>query len=162
MHGGQWMMTSGKGGTVPRLSRVTGWVSLSKCGAPSFTDWFIYLSPFHHHHLYQQQGWYFYPHLPDWNFFFLLVVLAPPASPTAYESSQTRGQIVSCSCQPMPEPPQCRIQAMSVTMAWSNPGSLTHWARPGIKLMSSWMLIRFITAEPQQELLTLNFLNTGF
>ena len=28
-------------------------------------------------------------------------------------------------------------------------GSLTHWAGSGIELTSSWMLIRFITAEPQ-------------
>ena len=31
--------------------------------------------------------------------------------------------------------------------------SLTHWSRPGIKAMSSWMLVRFVTAELQQELL---------
>ena len=39
--------------------------------------------------------------------------------------------------------------------AHSNATSLTHWARPGIKPASSWILVRFITAEPQQELLLL-------
>ena len=29
---------------------------------------------------------------------------------------------------------------------------LTQWVRPGIKLASSWILVRFITAEPQWEL----------
>ena len=31
--------------------------------------------------------------------------------------------------------------------------SLTPQARPGVKPASSWILVRFITAEPQQELL---------
>ena len=34
----------------------------------------------------------------------------------------------------------------------SNARSLTHWARSGIKPASSWMLVRFITTEPQWEL----------
>uniref|UniRef100_A0A4X1SWR6 Uncharacterized protein n=1 Tax=Sus scrofa TaxID=9823 RepID=A0A4X1SWR6_PIG len=34
----------------------------------------------------------------------------------------------------------------------SNPRSLTHGARPGIKPASSWVLIKFITPEPQREL----------
>ena len=31
-------------------------------------------------------------------------------------------------------------------------GSLTHRARPGIKPVSSWILVRFISAEPPWEL----------
>ena len=31
-------------------------------------------------------------------------------------------------------------------------GSLTHQARPGIELASSWILVGFVTAEPQWEL----------
>ena len=43
------------------------------------------------------------------------------------------------------QPQQQGIWAMSVTYttAHSNSGSLTHWARPGIKLESSWILVRF-------------------
>ena len=41
---------------------------------------------------------------------------------------------------------------MTYTTAQGNPGSLTHWARQGIKPMSSWILAGFITIEPQQEL----------
>ena len=37
--------------------------------------------------------------------------------------------------------------------AHSNMGSLTHGARPGIEPITSWFLVRFISAEPQQELL---------
>ena len=33
-----------------------------------------------------------------------------------------------------------------------NAGSLTHWARPGIQLASSWVLVVFFTAEPRREL----------
>ena len=33
-----------------------------------------------------------------------------------------------------------------------NAGYLTYWARPGIKPTSSWILLRFVTAEPWLEL----------
>ena len=48
------------------------------------------------------------------------------------------------------------------TTSHGNTRSLTPWARPEIKPASSWILIRFITTEPQQELLgesSLNFLS---
>ena len=35
--------------------------------------------------------------------------------------------------------------------AHGNAGSLIHWATPGIKPGSSWVLVRFITSEPRQE-----------
>ena len=61
----------------------------------------------------------------------------------------------SCSCWPTPQPRQCRIWARSVTYttARGNTGSLTHWVGPGSKPTSSWMLVRFISAEPWRELL---------
>ena len=40
------------------------------------------------------------------------------------------------------------------TTAHSNTGSLTQWTRPGIELASSWILVRFVSTEPRQELLT--------
>ena len=54
-----------------------------------------------------------------------------------------------------PQPQQLRIQAMSATYtkAHSSTGSLTHRARPGIEPTSSWILVEFITPEPQWELL---------
>ena len=54
--------------------------------------------------------------------------------PMAYGSSQA----ASCGCRPQPQP-----------CTWS----LTHGSRPRIEPPSSWILVRFITAEPQQELL---------
>ena len=51
----------------------------------------------------------------------------------------------------MPQPQQCQIWAESetYTTAHHNAGSLTHWARPGIKPASLWLLVGLITAEPQ-------------
>ena len=39
---------------------------------------------------------------------------------------------------------------------------LTHLVRPGIKHASSWMLVRFVSAEPQQELPDFNVLLQHF
>ena len=48
----------------------------------------------------------------------------------------------SFNCQPTPQPQQCGIQA---TSAQGNPaGSLTRWARLGIELASSWILVGFV------------------
>ena len=46
---------------------------------------------------------------------------------------------------------------MTYTTDNSNARSLTHWAGSGIKPTSSWILVEFVTAEPQQE-----FLNSLF
>ena len=53
--------------------------------------------------------------------------------------------------QPQPQPQQCQTQAY--TTAHSNTRSLKHWARPGIKPTSSWILVGFVSAEPQWKLL---------
>ena len=49
---------------------------------------------------------------------------------------------------------QLGVQAASLTYttAHTNSGSLTHWARPGIKPASSWILVGFVSAAPQWEL----------
>ena len=44
------------------------------------------------------------------------------------------------------------------TTAQGNAGSLTHWVEPGIKPTSSWMLVGFVSAEPQRELQQIYFL----
>ena len=64
------------------------------------------------------------------------------------------GSIRSCSHWPTPKPQQRGIRAVSVnyTTAHSNVGSLTHWVRPGIEPASSWILVRFVTTEPQRKL----------
>ena len=59
----------------------------------------------------------------------------------------------SYSCQPMPQPQQCQIQATVAvhTVARGNTRSLTHCEGPGIEPASSWILVRFISAEPRRE-----------
>ena len=76
------------------------------------------------------------------------------AAPVSYGGSQAWGPIRAVSYRPTPQPQQLGIQAVSstYTTTQSNTGSLTHWATPGIKPASSWILIRFVSTEPQQEL----------
>ena len=45
------------------------------------------------------------------------------------------------------------VTSVTYTTAQCNAGSLlTHWMGPGIKPSSSWILVGFVSAEPQQEL----------
>ena len=76
------------------------------------------------------------------------------AKPAAYGSSQARDWIRAAAAslyhsrsnagsEPRLQPtPQFKV----------NTRSLTHWARPRIEPASSWMLIRFVSTEPQCEL----------
>ena len=68
--------------------------------------------------------------------------------PMAYGGSQTRGQIGDVvTGRPTPQPQQHLTPAASATYttAHSSAGSLTHWVRPGIKPVSSWILVRFVS-----------------
>ena len=69
------------------------------------------------------------------------------ATPAAYGGSQARGQIGTA--------------ADSLHHSHSNAESephlqptpqLSHWARPGVESVSSWVLVGFAAAEPAQEL----------
>ena len=70
--------------------------------------------------------------------FFLLLLFR--AAPAAYGGSQAWGQI--------------RAATAGLHHSHSNTGSWTHWARPWIQPASSCVLVGFITAEPQWELLS--------
>ena len=63
------------------------------------------------------------------------------AAPAAYGSSRARGQIGAA--------------AADLHCSHSNARSLTHWARPGIEPVSSWILVGSVCAEPWWELLPL-------
>ena len=41
--------------------------------------------------------------------------------------------------------------SVTYTIAHGHAGSLTHWTRPGIETASSWILVGFVTTEPQQD-----------
>ena len=75
----------------------------------------------------------------------------------AYRGSQGSNQ--SYSCRPTPQPQQCQIPATSVTYstAQGNARSVTHWAGPRIKPAFSWVLVGFVSTEPQWELPTIIF-----
>ena len=77
------------------------------------------------------------------------------AAPAAYGSSQARDRM--------------KATAASLHHGHSNTGSephlwlnstarsLTHWARSGIEPESSWILVEFVTVEPQRELPSISF-----
>ena len=67
-------------------------------------------------------------------FFFLFRAIS-----VAYGNSQARGRIGAA--------------AASLYHNHSKAGSLTYWARPGIEPASSWILVGFVSDEPQRELL---------
>ena len=81
------------------------------------------------------------------------------ATPGTYGSSQSRGWIGAvATATPQPRYTTATAtwdQAASATYttAHSNTRSLTHWEGPGIEPTSSWILVGFISTEPQQELL---------
>ena len=79
-------------------------------------------------------------------FFFFFWFLLFRAAPQGIWRFPGQGSNQSFSCQPMPQPQQRRIQAVSATYttAHGNARSLTHWARPGIIPATSWFLVRFI------------------
>ena len=56
-----------------------------------------------------------------------------------------------------PQPSQIWAASATYTTAHSNTGSLTHWVRPWIEPASSWILVGFVTAEPQRKLLENSF-----
>ena len=72
-----------------------------------------------------------------------------------------RGQIGAIAA--MPQPQKLGIQAASViyTTAHGNAVSLAHWVRPGIEPASSWQLVTFVSATPQQELQKMEILMDG-
>ena len=76
---------------------------------------------------------------------FTIYLLLFRAEPAACGSSQARGQIRATTASLHHRP------------AHRNAGSLIHWARSGIGPMSSWILVGFISAAPQQELPTVDF-----
>ena len=67
-----------------------------------------------------------------------------------------QGSNRSYNCHSTPQPQKCQIWATSATYttACGNARSLTHWVGPGIEPEFSWMLVRFVSAEPQQQLIS--------
>ena len=83
------------------------------------------------------------------SFIFLMLFSTTPAG---YGSAQARGWIGAVAA-PLAYTTATAMPSVTYTESHSNVGSLTHWVGPGIKPASSWILLRFVTAEPQRELL---------
>ena len=79
---------------------------------------------------------------------YFIIFLLFRAACVAYGSSQARGQIGAAAAS------LCHTAAsVTYTTTNSNAGSFIHRVRPGLEPLSSWILIGFVTTEPQQELL---------
>ena len=75
------------------------------------------------------------------------------ASPAAYGSSQARGQVRAVAASLRHSHSHTRSKPhLCIPHSLCNTRFLTHWAGPGIKPASSWILVRFLTTEPQWEL----------
>ena len=101
--------------------------------------------------------------LKDPKRFLLLLFCLFRATPMAYGGSQAEDWIGAVDTSLRHSHSNVRsIQAASATYttAHSNTESLTHEARPGIKLAFSWILVRFISTEPWQELIPKEFFLT--
>ena len=76
-------------------------------------------------------------------------------TPVAYGGSQARGLIGAVAAGLRQSHSNTRSKPYlrpTPHTAHGNARSLTHWMRPGIKPEFSWILVRFVTAEPQWEL----------
>ena len=85
--------------------------------------------------------------------FSCFVFLLFSAEPFAYWSSLVRGQIGATATATGDPSFVCDLHHSS-----GNAGSPTHWARPGTKPESSRILIGFVSATPQRELLSSVFM----
>jgi len=85
----------------------------------------------------------FFSFFPHFLYFFLFLFLSFQGCICGIWKFPGWGSNPSYSCQPMPQPQQCSIQATSATYttAHGNAGSLTHWARPGIAPTISRFLV---------------------
>ena len=80
---------------------------------------------------------------------FVFVFCLLRAMPMAYGSSQARGWIRATAAGHSHSHPRSKLHLQPMPQLTR---SLTHRARPGIKPTTSWLLVRFITAKPRQEL----------
>ena len=83
------------------------------------------------------------------------LVLLFRASPSACGSSKAKGHIraIAAGLHHGHSNVGSEQRRVTYTTAHSNTGSLTHWARPGMEPVSSWIPVGFISTELQRELL---------
>ena len=80
------------------------------------------------------------------------------ATPVAYGGSQDRGQIQAAAAGLHHRTATPDLGLICSLHHSSGPHQIpTHWARPGIKPTSSWILVGFVTTEPQWKRLFVFF-----
>ena len=82
---------------------------------------------------------------------FLKDILFFRAARMEYGGSQARGRIGAIAASLHHSNARSELHLWRQLMAMLDP-YLTHWARPGMELASSWILVRFVSTEPWQEL----------
>ena len=77
--------------------------------------------------------------------------------PMAYGGSQARGQIggIAASLHHSHSNTRSEPHLLLTPQLTATLDPLNHWVRPGIQLVSSWILGKFVTCEPQRKLLQL-------
>ena len=90
-------------------------------------------------------------------FFFLFFFCLFRATPTAYGNSQARGWIGVAAISHSHSQARLEPHLQLTLQLTATPGPVTHWARPGIKPASSWILVIFLTHWATQELLLFFF-----
>ena len=84
---------------------------------------------------------------------FILIFLLFRAKGVAYGGSQARGWIGAAAARLRHSSARSEPRlGPTYTTAHSNTGSLSHWSRSGIQSTSSWILVGFVTTEPQWEI----------
>ena len=97
---------------------------------------------------------YIYSLSKDYYYYYYYCFAFCRAAPAAYGSSENRGWIWATAAGLYHSHSHARskphLQPTSQLM--TTPDNLTHWVGPGIEHVSSWLLVGFFSAEPQQEL----------
>ena len=121
----------------------------------SFYDWVIFHCVYVSY-LYSVLCWWVFRLLLGLGYFFVFILFIFLELQPRHMEVPRLGSSWNCSHWPAPQPQPHQIWAASATYtkAHDNARSLTHWVRPGIKLAFSRMLVRLVSAEPRQELLS--------
>ena len=90
--------------------------------------------------------------------FLMYLFLLFRATPVAHGGSQDRGQIQAAAAGLHHRTATPDLSLICSLHHSSGPHQIpTHWARPGIKTTSSWILVGFVTTEPQWKCLFVFF-----
>ena len=85
------------------------------------------------------------------------------AAPGAHGGSQAMGRIRAAATSLHHSHSNSDLSmSPTYTTAHGNDGSLTHWAKLGVKPTSSWILVRFVSTEPWWECLKSFFKSPSF